>query len=146
MLGRLNAEEFSERLDKALEAKTIGDLDNLLSDLPAIDLYRLPDAKLSRQPRQALLPPVPRRRRSSPVWRSAWGSWFTVTVVCFVVWALSDGGYPWPLWVVGPWGAVLACRWLTDGGIRSARHQLGPGPGQGQLPGSQDARDEPPRP
>jgi len=38
--GRLTAEEFNERLDKAYAAKTLGDLDQLLSDLPGIDLYR----------------------------------------------------------------------------------------------------------
>ena len=44
--GRLTVEEFNERLDKAYAAKTLGDLDELMSDLPAIDLYRLPDASL----------------------------------------------------------------------------------------------------
>ena len=34
-VGRLTAEEFNERVDKALAAKTIGDLDALLADLPA---------------------------------------------------------------------------------------------------------------
>jgi Domain of unknown function (DUF1707) len=44
--GRLTAEEFNERLDQVYAAKTLGDLDELLSDLPAIDRYRLPDASL----------------------------------------------------------------------------------------------------
>ena len=44
--GRLTLDEFSERLDKAYAAKTLGELDELMSDLPAIDLYRLPDAQL----------------------------------------------------------------------------------------------------
>ncbi len=42
------AEEFQERLDQAYAAKTLGELDELLSDLPAIDLYQLPDASLRR--------------------------------------------------------------------------------------------------
>lgn len=42
--GRLTVEEFRERLDAAFAAKTTGDLDALLADLPAIDLYRLPAA------------------------------------------------------------------------------------------------------
>ena len=46
--GRLTAEEFHERMDHALEAKTLGELDGLLADLPAIDLYQLPDASLRR--------------------------------------------------------------------------------------------------
>jgi hypothetical protein len=48
--GRLTAEEFDERLDRALVAKTIGELDELLSDLPAIDLYRLPAAGITPAP------------------------------------------------------------------------------------------------
>ena len=46
--GRLTAEEFHERLDAAYAAKTLGQLDELLADLPAIDLYDLPDAALRR--------------------------------------------------------------------------------------------------
>src|SRR6266704_5052978 len=51
-VGRLTAEEFNERLDKVYAARTMGDLDGLLADLPGIDLYRLPDASLppSRAP------------------------------------------------------------------------------------------------
>ena len=87
--GRLTLDEFNERLDKAYAAKTLGELDELMSDLPAIDLYRLPDASL---------PPHYRRQipgsgslqaaaagsgmarghgRFSPAWQAAWGSWFT---------------------------------------------------------------------
>jgi hypothetical protein len=46
--GRLTAEEFQERMDAAYAAKTLGQLDELLADLPAIDLYELPDATLRR--------------------------------------------------------------------------------------------------
>jgi hypothetical protein len=48
--GRLTAEEFHERMDAALNAKTLGELDELLADLPVIDLYELPDASLRRRP------------------------------------------------------------------------------------------------
>ena len=57
--GRLTAEEFHDRMNKALDAKTLGELDELMADLPAIDLYRLPDASLRRappHPHQSLLP------------------------------------------------------------------------------------------
>src|ERR1700722_5428840 len=42
--GRLTAQEFSERLDRAFAARTVGEIDSVLSDLPSIDLYRLPDS------------------------------------------------------------------------------------------------------
>lgn len=47
--GRLTVEEFQERLDRAMTAKTLGELDELMADLPAIDLYELPDEALRRQ-------------------------------------------------------------------------------------------------
>jgi hypothetical protein len=36
--GRLDTDEVRERLDRALEAKTLGDLDALMTDLPHLDL------------------------------------------------------------------------------------------------------------
>jgi hypothetical protein len=122
--GRLNAEEFSERLDKAYAAKTLGDIDELMADLPAIDLYRLPDASLPRY--RGSIPGsgsivqatahggIPARHsRFSPAWGAAWSAWFTVSVLCFVLWAVSGHGYLWPLWVAGPWGAIMLARWIT---------------------------------
>jgi cobalamin biosynthesis protein CbiG len=70
--GRLSAEEFSERLDSALRARTLDELDELLADLPHIDLhyYNLPDASLRRPPARGLLPapglPDPDRPGSRP--------------------------------------------------------------------------------
>jgi hypothetical protein len=135
--GRLTAEEFNDRLDKVYEAKTLGDLDELMSDLPAIDLYRLPDASLhDRRPRPGAgssLEAVARSElahrhgRFSPAWQAAWGSWFSISLLLFVIWALSGAGYVWPLWVAGPMGAILLGRWITGshpGGKR--RHDHGP--------------------
>jgi len=127
-VGRLTPEEFSERLDKVYEAKTIGDLDELMADLPSIDLYRLPHASMQRHTGsipggtsglsalRAQGGAVSRRGRFSPAWQAAWGSWFCVSLVCFVIWAVSGAGYLWPLWVAGPWGAVMLGRWLTGSG------------------------------
>jgi hypothetical protein len=146
--GRLTAQEFSERLDAAFEAKTVGDIDNLLHDLPSIDLYRLPDAALTRQSRQTQHPVTPPRGRRHPAaWRAAWGCWFTATLVCVVVWVLTGAhGYFWPIWVAGPWGAVLAGSWLTTyaahGG--SSHPGISGGFGQGELPRADD--DLPGRP
>ena len=44
--GRLTAAEFQERLDATYAARTLGDLDELMADLPAIDPYQLPAASL----------------------------------------------------------------------------------------------------
>lgn len=119
-VGRLDAEEFRERLDKAFTAKTVGDLDELIADLPAVDTYPLPTASLPRTrrssvglPSDAVRGAVSRRGQFSRGWAEAWGSWLTVTLVCFVIWGLTGAGYPWPVWVAGPWGAVLLARWIS---------------------------------
>lgn len=122
--GRLTAEEFHERLDKAMIAKTLGDLDSLMTDLPSIDLYQLPDASLRRGPGiQGRLPADPaglvaRRSSGSPVpaGTAAWGTWATVNALLFVVWLVSgvaSGGatwFPWFLFVAVPWAIALTRR------------------------------------
>src|ERR1700759_4233160 len=76
--GRLDLEEFHERLNAAYAAKTIGDLDALLADLPAIDLYRLPAAGLRPAPVGSW---SPARRQGGPVARQTvhWATWAAVT-------------------------------------------------------------------
>ena len=42
--------------------------------------------------------------------RGFWGHFITyavVNIICFFVWALTGGGSPWFLWVLGPWGVVV---------------------------------------
>jgi hypothetical protein len=120
--GRLDADEFNERMDKAYAAKTLGELDELMSDLPVIDLYRLPDASLPPHYRRQIpgsgslavaADGVARAHRFSPAWQAAWGSWFSITLLCFVIWALTGAGYAWPLLIAGPWGAVMLARWVA---------------------------------
>jgi hypothetical protein len=135
--GRLNAEEFHERLDRAFAARTLGELDELLADLPAIDLYRLPAAGIRPAP------PGARRRRGGSggggagggggsaiarrggaesflVRESAWVAWAAVSVVLMMVWAggaAIDGGLtwlPWFLLVSAPWAIHLLRRHPHD--------------------------------
>lgn len=119
-LGRLDADEFNERLDQVLRAKTLGELDRLTHDLPGVDIYPLPTASMPRQGtgggliNMADSPGSISRHhgRRSPSWRAAWGSWFSVTLLCTVVWLAAGGGYFWPVWVAGPWGAVMLGAWV----------------------------------
>jgi len=112
--GRLTAEEFHERMDHALEAKTLGELDELMTDLPAIDLYQLPDASLRRgptRPGQSLLPADPGHAgpaRFTPG-TVAMGAWAVVTSAMVAIWAVAA--------VVGsgtwfPWWALIALPWI----------------------------------
>jgi hypothetical protein len=118
--GRLTAEEFNERLDLAYAAKTLGELDQLLADLPGIDLYHLPDHSVERRgpPRPGLpwLLAPSMGSRISPAWRAAWCSWATVSLIAFLAWLLSGHpGHLWFLWVAGPYGIILCARWLSGG-------------------------------
>jgi hypothetical protein len=113
--GRITAEEFHERMEQALDAKTMGQLDELLSDLPVIDLYQLPDASLRRRPPrpgQSVLPAdsgsavSPLRFGPGTV---AMGAWATVSAVLVAVWAVAAviGAGTWI-----PWWALVVLPWL----------------------------------
>jgi hypothetical protein len=99
--GRLTMEEFNERLEHVYQGRTHGDLQRLTADLPDIDLHTLP----------AAAPPPAKRPEGGNAQkgiRAAWTAWASVVAVCSVIWAMSDfGGYFWPMWVAGPWGAIL---------------------------------------
>lgn len=150
--GRLTVDEFSERLDATYAAKTVGQLQELLSDLPSIDLYRLPEQDMRRRQHEQGGQPAVQQGRLSPHWRAAWGSWASVSLLLAVIWLIgtASSGFGnlqgmWFLWVAGPWGAILLSRWLfgqhpgggsgprhLPGGPRAGLHDPGPG-------GQQDA-------
>ncbi|GII89409.1 hypothetical protein Ssi03_73990 [Sphaerisporangium siamense] len=105
--GRLTMEEFQERLELVYQGRTYGDLQRLTADLPDIDLNARPAA-----------PPAERERpgNAQKGLRAAWASWAMAVAVTTVIWALSDfGGYFWPMWVAGPWGAILLVSTLFGG-------------------------------
>jgi len=113
--GRLSMDEFSERTGLAFHAVTYGDLTPLCADLPASCLgpaaAPVPAAGAAAAPavasRAGYLAGLPM------VLKVLWTTWLVAVSVNVVVWALvtdpagrlSD---PWPLWVAGPYGAVLA--------------------------------------
>jgi Domain of unknown function (DUF1707) len=110
--GRLTVDELQERLDGVYAAKTVGDLQRLTADLPDPDLYQLP-IPASRRSSSVGLPALhPRGDVYRKGLAAVWGSWASVSLICTVIWLLSVVGsghwvYPWPLWVAGPWGAVI---------------------------------------
>ena len=132
--GRLTTEEFDERLDKVYAAKTLGDLDDLMADLPRTDLEQPADVSLHGA---AGGPPVPGQRpggsiessggRFSPAWRAAWGSWLGITLLFFVIWLVSGAsGGLWFLWVPGIMGVLLLGRWISGAPARSGRRSARP--------------------
>jgi hypothetical protein len=114
--GRLTVEEYDERLARVYAAKTYGELDKLTADLPGT----LPSPRRS-EPAAA---PSGSTVRPHGGWDSdpqSWRSWATTSLIVLVIWAATSLAsweflYFWPVWVIGPWGAVLLARTLTQRG------------------------------
>ena len=118
--GHLDLEEYEERVETLMAAKTVGDAEKVLFDLPAY---------------QALLDEDEPDRSPTPAWIK-W-LWFGVSIpiginvgVWAFVWALTDGNtqYFWPVWVVMPLlivaGAVtLAERSIIRPGLDAKRRE-----------------------
>jgi hypothetical protein len=111
--GRLTMDEYDERLARAYTAKTYGELDQLTADLPA-------PARADR--------PAPRSADPAPAtghghWDNdphSWRAWLTTSLIVLMIWTATslatwDFRYFWPIWVIGPWGAVLLAQALTGG-------------------------------
>ncbi|MFE3194576.1 DUF1707 domain-containing protein [Nocardia sp. NPDC059240] len=99
--GRLDLAEYNDRLAQVYATTTREDLPLVLADLP----------KLAKT---AAAQPVSRTR--FPIWQQIEGSaWLGTSLLCLFIWAaisLTAGEftYPWPIWVIAPWGAVLVFR------------------------------------
>ena len=116
--GRLNLHEYDERLRDAYAAKTYSELDALLADLPAVTAPS--QSQVASRPSSS-----PSSRRDEAVrvdqrqpgttgrWVVAmWGVWARVVSTCVLIWVVTSAmsgeiTYFWPVWVAGPWGAVL---------------------------------------
>jgi hypothetical protein len=108
--GRLDLTEYDDRLQQTYAAKTYGELDSILGDLPTV---RAPERSQLATP-----PPAgagtgtgPAKGQRMPSWMTATiGSWLSVSLICVVIWAASGHSSFWPIWVIGPWGAIVVAR------------------------------------
>ncbi len=106
--GRLDLGEYDKRLQQTYAARTSGELDKLLNDLPAV---APPERSQVAQIPPQTTPAAPPVRHGHPWLWVIWGGWVTTSLVCFAIWVLTGAhGFPWPFWVAGPWGAVLLAR------------------------------------
>jgi hypothetical protein len=116
--GRLDLHEYDERLQQAYAAKTYGDLDGLLTDLPAA-------VPVPAQRPAAAAAPVRddvTRRWLLHLW-SSYVPTVSITVAIWLVSSIASGDplYFWPVWVAGPWGLVLL--WQTVAGLSQGEPQ-----------------------
>ena len=116
--GRLSLAEYDERLARAYAARTYGELAELTADLPTTPRARTPAAR----PPTAPAPPAPIPQHSPWGWdeHQSWRAWASTSVIVLVIWAVTalaswELQYFWPIWVIGPWGAVLLARTITGG-------------------------------
>jgi Domain of unknown function (DUF1707) len=120
--GRLTAEEFHERMDAALNATTLGEIDELLADLPVIDLYRLPDESMRRAaglPHTSLVPRDPGAAADLDRIPPAMGALAVITGALIVIWAVLAviGAATWL-----PWWLLIAIPWIWIMIRRARRH------------------------
>ncbi|CAL9454686.1 hypothetical protein SUDANB121_02527 [Nocardiopsis dassonvillei] len=117
--GRLDHEEFTERLGRAYKARTVGELEVVTRDLPERDLAEVRGAA----PRREEGAPAPVLTLRDPALMVPWMLYAGVNVLCFVIWLIlfltTEYDYPWFLWVMGPWGIVMGV--ATVGVLASGR-------------------------
>jgi Domain of unknown function (DUF1707) len=109
--GRLTLDEFDQRLVQIQAAKTFGDLDRIVADLP---LPAAPERSqvVPAKPSVKVPPSRIEENPKLPTWLSvSWRAWLVAVAVNLVIWflvSLSSGElvYFWPMWVAGPWAAV----------------------------------------
>lgn len=108
--GRLSLAEFQDRLDALYAAQTYGELEPLVRDLPVMRTHKAPEVSGKKSSDQAT--PARRRTAGDKVMAVFWTLWACAVSVNLVVWVLVSVGngrleYFWPVWVAGPWGAIL---------------------------------------
>jgi len=106
--GRLDEEEFNERLDRAMKAKTHADLDGLFDDLPGSGEPPKPSAG---RPAPPMVRP-PRRHSSLP--RIVFLA-FVAFVAIMVGQALAGPLFAFPFHMVSPLGWGFHIPWLLIG-------------------------------
>lgn len=121
--GRLDLHEYDERLQRAYASRTYGELDALVTDLPApaapaaSELATVPAAVPPAAVPPAAVPSAVERTQSSVTARwlaEVWLPYLRVVAIVVAVWAATsilatDLLYFWPAWVAGPWGRRSWC-------------------------------------
>lgn len=106
--GRLSIEEFNDRLDALYQAQTYGEIEPLVRDIPVMRTHQTPEIVKAATP-----VPAGQKRQDGKAMRVLWTIWACAVSLNVMIWLLVSIGngspeYFWPIWVAGPWGAVLA--------------------------------------
>jgi hypothetical protein len=120
--GRLTAEELEERLERALTARTEGELVPLVADLPSA-------------PASAPTATPARARRRGPD-RDHLRAYLAVNTMLVAIWALTGADYFWPIWPILGWGIGVIADAGGSLGRPCRRRSSNPGSSTGRLPSS----------
>jgi hypothetical protein len=112
--GRLTVEEFTERMNLAYEAKTLGDLDGLTRDLPPLP------------------PPLPEEIHPDPVGVIRWRfyrhllSYAFVNGLMILIWVFASVSvgrllFFWPVWTLLGWGLAVGSHAIRVFGPQESR-------------------------
>lgn len=97
--GRLTREEFDQRSDAVLRARTLSELPGLIVDLVPVPgpTGHLPATTEDAASFQARAVEAYRSDRRE----AAWG-FVSASIICWVIWAVTSagGGFPWPVFVM----------------------------------------------
>lgn len=104
--GRLDIHEFDERVAAAWRARTYGELDALIADLP-------PGPTGTGQ--EVATPAGRSVEQADGALSGPWAAWLAVSLVNLGIWAIvsltaGEWIYPWWVWIAGPWGVMLVVR------------------------------------
>ena len=107
--GRLDIDEYGERVGSALAARTGAELQAVLADLPHV----VP-------PEEAV-----RKRRASV--RAILVPYLVVNLFLVLIWAVGGFGYFWPVWPILGWGlgVVLSLASVAGADGRRSHHHRG---------------------
>ena len=103
--GRLDMEEFGDRVETALAARTGAELTAVLRDLPHVESPEVAVARRRRNVRGILIPFV------------------VINAFLVLIWALTGFGYFWPIWVILGWGVPVVLSLATVAGSGDRRHR-----------------------
>lgn len=97
--GRLSRSEFDERTEQVLGARTRSEVDQVVVDLPVTPADERPSVAVDSA--SGGEPP----HRAAAQWRRGkLAPWAVFSVFFVVLWAVTGGGYFWPMWPIMGWG------------------------------------------
>ncbi|WP_369257340.1 DUF1707 SHOCT-like domain-containing protein [Geodermatophilus amargosae] len=117
--GRLTLAEYEDRSARAHAARTYGELAELTADLPLPARREAAGQEPARSNAACAVYGGAWHGAWGPDLRGAWTGWATTAVIVVGIWLVSmlatgDLQYPWPVWVIGPWGVVLLARTIGE--------------------------------